>query len=272
MRATATLETSASHPRCALIILAGDPKFIANRLGGPAPLPGVSLNTTIFRRWLVRKHSLLLLTTLWAAPLPVSAQNTAPTVAVLDFNGASVMTTADAAAVSRVLVDMIMTELSTRPAVRLIERQEIDDVIRKRQLSLSGRISDEQAVQIAQLVGANYVVTGGLMLVKDDVQLNIRILDAETSELHHAAKQSGKQEQFLALVEQLADEFTRNLRVPQQTRVAEASAPVAAVLAYSRGLDYERRGRRNEAKAMFNKTLELFPQHREAQAALERVN
>lgn len=220
----------------------------------------------------MRKHSLLSLALLAAAPLSLTAQTAAPTVAVLDFSAAAIATSADAAAIGRSLADMIMSELSSRPVVRLIERQALDELVKKRQLALSGRISDEQAVELGQLLGANYMVTGNVFLQKDMARLDIRLLDVESGEVYRSSKKSGKQEDFLSLVEQLADEFTTNLRVPRRVIVAEATAPVEAVLAYSRGLDYERRGRRAEAKAMFDKTLQLFPQHREAQAALQRVN
>lgn len=212
---------------------------------------------------------MLPLALLFATPLSLAAQ-TAPTVAVLDFNAASV-TLEDASAIGRGLADMIMTELSSRPNVKLIERQQIDDLVQKRQIVLSGRVTDAVAMEIGQLLGANYLVTGQVLMQKDLARMDIRMLDVESGEIYRSRKLTGKRDEFLSLVEQLADEFTKDLKVPERKVVAEAKAPVAAILAYSRGLDYERRGRRDKAREMFTRTLELFPQHPDAQSALERV-
>jgi hypothetical protein len=63
-----------------------------------------------------------------------------------------------------------------------------------------------------------------------------------------------------------------DLHVPERPTIVELQIPVAASLAYSRGLDYERRGQRGRAAEMYRHALEVFPQHPNAQAALDRVN
>ena len=78
----------------------------------------------------MRTRGLLPLALLLFVPL-TAAQAQAPTVAVLEFSAASV-TLEDASAIGRGLADMFMTELSARPTVKLIERQQIDELFEGR--------------------------------------------------------------------------------------------------------------------------------------------
>ena len=66
-----------------------------------------------------------------------SAGQGVPTIAVLDFNAFSLTPGEDAASVGRGLAAMIATELSQRPSVRVIDRQQVDELIQKRQLGLT---------------------------------------------------------------------------------------------------------------------------------------
>jgi hypothetical protein len=100
--------------------------------------------------------------------------------------------------------------------------------------------------------------------------VDLRLLDVATGTVERSSRQQGPRDEMLDLVTKLADDFTDGLELP--ARVAEApDAPPAAVLLYSRGLDYERRGELDRAAAMYRRALELFPQHEAAAAALERV-
>ena len=51
----------------------------------------------------------------------------------------------------------------------------------------------------------------------------------------------------------------------------KVSIPVEASFDFSRGLDYEHRGQKDRAAVMYQKALQVFPEHKDAQAALERI-
>ena len=75
----------------------------------------------------------------------------------------------------------------------------------------------------------------------------------------------------MSIVDQLVENFTRDLKVPAIARNTETAVPATAVLAYSRGLDFEKRGKRTQAAQMFEKTLQISPNYDDAQKALARV-
>ena len=128
-------------------------------------------------------------------------------------------------------------------------------------------------MRAGKLLGAQYIVTGSVVMDKVDARLDIRLVDVETSLTARSFKEKGKQDDLLTLVEKLADNFTNDLKLPSRAILAEAEAevPAQAILAYSRGLDFEKRGKKRQAVAMYEKTLQLSPGHGDAQKALARV-
>lgn len=201
-----------------------------------------------------------------------SGDRAVPTIAVLDFNAFSLTPGEDAASVGRGLAAMIATELAERPAVRVIDRQQVEELIQKRQLGLSGRLDESQAVQLGQLLGAQYVVVGNVALEPRRARIDLRLLDVATGTIERADRRQGSRDEFLALVEEIADAFTKDLRLPPAAvSTAVLAIPAEAALAYSRGLDYERRGMTERAATMYRQALELFPRHEDAAAALRRV-
>jgi len=203
-------------------------------------------------------------------PATVAAQEAGvPTVAVLGFNAVSI-TGEDAGPVGSALADMITTELADRPEVNVVDRQQIQQLIETRQLALSGRMDEDRALELGALLGAQYIVVGSLWLEPSRARVDLRLLNVATGAVERSTRQQGPRDEMLDLVTKLADDFTDGLELPAQ--VAQAPEPPAdAVLAYSRGLDYERRGQMDRAAEMYRRALELFPQHEAAAAALERV-
>lgn len=211
-----------------------------------------------------------LLVALILVPTAAHGQDARVRVAILPFSAATVVLGEDTQALSAVLTGMIATELSERSALTVVERGEVDALIESRQLALSGRLGPDVEVQLGQLLGAQYVVTGSVVFEREQARLDIRLVDVETGEATNAFKEKVGRDNFLDAVETLAARFTENLNVAPRA-VAVADAPPAAKLAFSRGLDYERRGMEDRAAGMYQRVLELFPDHEGAKTALSRV-
>ena len=220
----------------------------------------------------MRSFHILAAAGLLAATAAAATGQQVPTVAVLDLNAFSV-SLEDASAVGRGIAAMITTELSDRPEVQIVDRQQIEEVLRRQQVSVGATgVADDAAMQIGRLLGAHYIVTGNVALDPRRARLDLRMIDVETGGIVKSVKEPGERDDLLGLAERIADVLVTDLRVPERPTVVQVSVPAPSSLAYSRGLDYERRGRRDRAAAMYRRALELFPQHPQAQAALDRVN
>jgi TolB-like protein len=202
-------------------------------------------------------------------PRTVLAQEDKPTVAVLHFS--SFALSRDVSDLGAALLDMVTTELAKKNSVRVIDRAQVEDLLMKQKLLVSGRVADAEAMRAGKLLGAQYIVSGGVVMDKTDARLDIRLVDVETGLTVRSFKEKGKQDELLTLVEKLADNFTNDLKLPGKAALAQAEVPVQAVLAYSRGLDFEKRGKKQQAVAMYEKTLKLSPGFGDAQKALARV-
>ncbi|MDX1675183.1 MAG: CsgG/HfaB family protein [Longimicrobiales bacterium] len=201
-------------------------------------------------------------------PAPDTAR--VPTVAVFDFT-TTALTGEDGTEVGRALAAMMTTELAARPAVRVVDRQQVRRLIETRQLALSGRMDEARAVELAKLLGAEYSVVGSVWLEPSRVRIDLRLLDTATGTVERASKQQGPRDEVLDLVTAVADAFTHDLELPARSGAAAPDPPAGAVLAYSRGLDYERRGMDGRAVEMYRRALELFPRYEAAAAALRRM-
>lgn len=208
------------------------------------------------------------------APVALSAQQAAspgePVVAVIDFNAFS-LSLQDASAVGKGVAGMLITELSDREGMQVVERQEINAVLQEAKLALSGRVDEASAMEVGKLVGAQYLITGVLGIEQSQVRMDVRIFQVETSEILQAMKFTGKPDEFLQLIVNVADAFTKDLELPVPRRDLIAAIPVQAVIAYSRGEAYEQEGKLDEAKEQYQRALELANEYRAARQGLDRV-
>jgi TolB-like protein len=208
-----------------------------------------------------------------ALPAAASAQS-APadkvTIAVFPITG--FMPDASAKELAESFRSMIMTELGSNAKFVIVERNMLDEMLTAQKITLSGSLSNDQVKRIGELLGAQYGVAGSVTMDKSDARLDLRMIDIETGVSVSAPfKDQVRRDKMLALVNRVATDFAANARVKTRAETIIV-VPAPAALAYSRGLDYEKRGKKQEAKQMYSKALELFPRHPDARAALQRVN
>lgn len=224
----------------------------------------------------MRQSKIVLAALLVAAPAgvhppPASSQDV-PTVAVLDFTSFMMGDGGAAVNLGKAITAMLVTEFSGRPGLRVIERARLNDMLREQDLVLSGRVDESSAIEIGKLLGAQYVLMGQASSIADNLRMDIRAVDVETSEIVAVLKKSDRTSELLSVVVQLADEFGQQLNlVPPSGRPAIEPIPVPATIAFSRAVDFEDRGDTQQAIRFYEQTLQLHPAHRDARIALERL-
>lgn len=225
----------------------------------------------------MRRPSLVLATAaaIMALGLPVTqakGQQDIPAVAVMDFSAFMMGEGGTSVNLGKAISAMLVTELSGRDGMRIVERQKLNDLIEDQGLSLSGRIDDAVAVEVGSLLGVQYVLLGQAMSIVDNLRIDIRAVDVETSEVVAVMKKADETIQLLNVVVQLADEFGEalNLALPSERPRVEL-VPVAATIALSRALTYEDEGQIEQAIEGYEAVLEIHPTHRDALRALERL-
>jgi TolB-like protein len=99
------------------------------------------------------------------------------TVAVLPFteSGAGVAGFGEQAA------NILFVKMSANPNVWLVERTDLDKILKEAELNISGIVNPNQAIQIGQLTGAKLILTGSVFKVKDKTFLVAKVISTETS-------------------------------------------------------------------------------------------
>lgn len=208
-------------------------------------------------------------------PRPAIAQEQAedlPTVAVLDFAGLMMGDGNAAVPLGKTVSAMLVTEFSERPGMQVIERQQLNELLREQDLALSGRVDESSAIEIGKMLGAQYVLTGQATDIVGNLRMDIRAVDVETSEIVAVLKKSGLTTNLFEIIVDLADDFGEMLDLtPPSERPTMEEIPVAATIAFSRAVAYEDRGETDQAIEYYQRALELYPNFRDAQRALERL-
>jgi curli biogenesis system outer membrane secretion channel CsgG len=224
----------------------------------------------------------ILLALAWATAItmPLAAQagtaDTRPTIAVLYFTNSALIQHDEYEPLSKGITDMLITEFSTSPAIRVVERDRLQKLIEEQDLSASKRVDDATAVRLGKILGAHHLLMGGFVIdPKQRMRLDVRSVDVETSRVEYVETVSGKAEDVLTLVSDLGKKVNRGLKLPPLPLSARTTAggtskanQLQAVMLLSRALDREDRGDRPGAVALYRQALEVYPGYERARVLL----
>ena len=223
-------------------------------------------------RWLFA--SLLLL-----AGLVRSAAAADPaTVAVLyfDYDG----TDADLGMLRKGLAQMLISDLVATPAIRVVERARLQEVIDELKLQATTKIDQATAVKAGKLLGARYLVIGGYFDVLGSLRVDARVVEVETGKVVFAVGASGKPDDFLTLEQKLAGELNHHFAtslpaVKPQARRQPAKVPAAlkadTLIAYGKALDAIDAGDKKAAKLRLDKIVKDQPDFQLAQLDVDKL-
>lgn len=102
-----------------------------------------------------------------------------PTVAVLGFE--SNLTQPDKA--GRIIAEVLSARLAALDEIRVVERRDIEKILKEQKMSLTGLIPSDRAVKAGKLLGAQLLVTGRVTNIGSTLLVVCRVISSETSEL-----------------------------------------------------------------------------------------
>jgi curli biogenesis system outer membrane secretion channel CsgG len=206
-----------------------------------------------------------------------TAPDTRPTVAVLYFTNSALVKHGDWDPLSKGVTDMLITQFSTSPGIRVVERDRLQKLLEEQDLSAGKRVDENTAVRLGKILGAHHLLMGGFVIdPKQRMRLDVRAVDVETSRVEYVETVSGKAEDVLALVDELGNKVNRGLKLPAlPTRTASPTSAntsranqLQAVMLLSRALEREDRGDRQGAVALYRQALDVYPEYDRARVLL----
>jgi TolB-like protein len=227
----------------------------------------------------------------FVAPLEAAvAQGGKPTVAIMYFNN-NVFTkdARDYDGLSKGVADFLITEMSSNPSIRVVERDQVQRLIDEQKLVGAGQVDRETAVKVGKLLGAQHMIFGGFMAdPKGNFRIDARAVNVETGAIEFTDRIQDQSDNVLGLITQLATRLNAGLKLPATpTRTGDAGAPVGgaqqagapsptklpmrlAVL-YGKALDMADKGDKARAVELFNAVLKEFPDYTPARTGMAKV-
>ena len=240
---------------------------------------------------LVRIALLALAAAAFVAPREaLVAQAAKPTVAIMYFNNNVITKDArDYDGLSKGLPDFLITEMSANPAIRVVERDQVQKLIDEQKLVGGGQVDRESAVKVGKLLGAQHMIFGGFMAdSKGNFRIDARAVNVETGAIEFTDRVQDRSDNVLVLIGQLASRLNTGLKLsasPTRTGDASHSAgaqqagapapsklPMRAAVLYGKALDMTDKGDKARAVELFGAVLKEFPDYAPARAGMAKVS
>ena len=215
----------------------------------------------------------------FVAPPVAQGQDTRPGIGVwiLENGGSYGQDAEDFEALRVGLQQILMTELARNPAMRVVERSQLNALIAEQDLGAGGRVDPETAARVGRIVGAKFMVLGGFVDWFGDFRLDARIVDCETTEIIVAIGLRERREELYQLIVDLTGRLTNDVNLPSLEIEAELEEqareiPVDALTLFSRAVFFEDRGDSERAKEFYTRARNVFPDYTEAAERLQQLS
>lgn len=212
-----------------------------------------------------------------------------PTVAVMpSFDNSSLVNHADYESLGKGIADVIITELAGNPAIRVVERERIQQLIDEQNLGASGRVDKSTAVQVGKLLGVHHMIFGGFIIdPKGNMRLDARAVNVETSEIEHVESVTDKADNLLAVLSTMAVKLNKGMKLPdlpggtaRQSNSPEGTKPGRwrDLILYARAEDANDKKDHATALALYKDFLDKSPpsvlvaQHRRAEQKVRELS
>ena len=163
------------------------------------------------------------------------------------------------------LSDLLANDLARSSRLTVVERLQLDAVLRELDLARGGAVDTATAPRIGRIIGARRLILGGVrQLPGGDVQITAQVADVVTHRVTNAVTARAPLSRIFEAETQLAFQIFTALGVTltPAERTAIEQAPtrnVAALLAYSRGVREESYGRYGAAAQQYRAALAADP-------------
>jgi TolB-like protein len=183
------------------------------------------------------------------------------TLAVMYFENNSLTNKQDMDPLQKGLTDMLITELSKLEQFRVVERNELQRVLKEMELGQSGLVEESSVQEVGRLLGAQNLLLGSYMFMLDgQLRIDVRIVEVETGLTVKAEQETGKAKILHKLVNKLVVKIADNLEVSLTKADAKKLARTdntsfEAAVYYAKGLEFEDSGDIDKAIQMYKKAL-----------------
>src|SRR5581483_7136152 len=174
-----------------------------------------------------------------------------PVVSVLYFDNQT--NKAEYDVLRKGFADMMVTDLVAWDGVTVVERDRLEAVLNELKLQQSKAFDKATAVKVGKLIGAQYLVTGALLMQGDGrLRIDARLIAAEGGKDVTAASVTGDKDKVFDLEQELVTKLTSGIDAKVRDANGRRKVKVPdfeSLLAYSKAIDLSDQGKLEEASA-----------------------
>lgn len=197
------------------------------------------------------------------------------TIAIMEFDNFSVGKFQEQLGfLSKGLADFFAHDFGKISALKVVERDKIDFVLKELELQKSGAVDQATAVKVGKILGAQVMVFGSITQLDDNnTRMIVRAVKVETSEIIASVDKQGKPE-YSKMEKELVGELAKQLdiQLSDQTKsllMEGGTESLDATTVYSKGLDYMDKYDYKKAYECFKKAYDLDKTFAEAKRKME---
>ncbi len=135
----------------------------------------ISLNNTSSNT----AHKVTINTTSQPVPRPPTPASKRISIAVIQFK--TLNNEARDISLGELVSESFTTALVNSNNFKIIEREQLDKVVKEMEMTQTGFIETTNAVEIGKMLHADAIITGSVALLNNQIQLNARIIEIESA-------------------------------------------------------------------------------------------
>ncbi|MDH5656922.1 MAG: CsgG/HfaB family protein [Spirochaetia bacterium] len=172
--------------------------------------------------------------------------------------------------ISKGITDMLIGDLSQVEDLNLVEREDLNKILKEQSLSQSG-LTEGKEIEIGRLLSADYLIIGSYAVSGNKIRIDSRITDTMSGKVLHSVKTEGNMVSFLDLEKILAGSIIDKLgkKRPPGLEKKETDSLKAAEY-YYQGLDLLDSGNADQALVEFNRASDTDPDYAKPVEAAEK--
>jgi TolB-like protein len=169
------------------------------------------------------------------------------------------------------IADILITELKTADRIRVVERNDLEKLIREQELALSDLTDDSQTVRIGNLLHADTLIYGSFIVESGSIRIDARITDTESGDIRKTFKAVGLLSRMLDWQQTLADAMFGALGIGKPKEVIYRTASLRAMESYYIGLNLMDLGETEKAIDKFSESSRYDVLYAKPQMSLEEA-
>jgi TolB-like protein len=170
---------------------------------------------------------------------------------------------------SKGAADMLITDLAAQPGLTVVEREQMQKVLKEQEKAMSDLYDEKNAVRIGKLTAARQIVIGSFIIYEKTMRVDAKVVEVETGKVLTTMRAEGALDKLFAVQRDLTAGVLKRYGLTAGAPAASDTQSLEAAQAYYTGIDFLDQGAFKDAAKSFQQAIEFDPYYAKPQKSLE---